>query len=213
MNRSLSQSIVRVCRRLEAKGFVAAFDGNVSARKDARTILVTARGKSKGEIAAKDVVAVWMDGTPVKKGSLPTSELPMHLAIYRERADIGGVVHAHPPYATALAASGQRLSINILPEVILSLGLVPLIPYATPSTEEVGTSLVPHLRISSGALLANHGAVTWARTVSGAYLLMEKLEHAAQIEFLARLLGGAKTLSPSNIEELLRIHPYSQKKM
>lgn len=212
MSSSLTQSIVRVCHKLEAKGFVAAFDGNVSARKDARTILVTTRGKSKGEITTKDVVGVRLDGAPVKKGLLPTSELPMHLAIYRERSEIGGVVHAHPPYATALAASGQSLSINVLPEVILSLGIVPLIPYATPSTEEVGSSLVPHLRTASGALLANHGAVTWARTVSEAYLLMEKLEHAAQIEFLARLLGGAKTLSPQLVEELLKRHPYAQKR-
>lgn len=208
----LTTSIVRVCRQLAANGFTPALDGNVSARLNAKTILVTSRGKQKGEISTKDVVPVGLDGRPLRKGPLPTTELPMHLAIYRERRDVGGVVHAHPPFATALAASGQRLTINVLPEVILSLGLVPLIPYATPSTKDLGQLLLPHVQFSGAALLANHGAVTWAKTVREAYLLMEKLEHAAQIEFLARMLGGARSLSDPQVADLLLHHPYSTKK-
>ena len=206
---SLTTSIVRVCHQLSAQGFVPALDGNVSARRDARTILVTTRGKNKGEVTAKDVVAVRLDGRLVHKGPLATSELPMHLAIYRERPVVGGVVHAHPPYATALAASGQRLTINVLPEVILALGIVPLIPYAMPSTDDLGKLLIPHVGASGAALLANHGAVTWAKTVREAYLLMEKLEHAAQVEFLARLLGGPKALSDPQVSSLLAQHPYT----
>ena len=184
-------------------------DGNVSVRKDVRTILVTAGGKSKAEITGRDVVTVGLDGKVKSRGRRPSSELPMHLAIYRARADVKAVVHAHPPYATALAASGQRLSVNVLPEVILSLGVVPLVAYATPSTADVGTLLVPHLGTANAALLANHGAVTWARTLREAYLLMEKLEHAAQIEFLARLLGGPKSLSDPQVADLMKLHPYA----
>jgi L-fuculose-phosphate aldolase len=206
---TLASDISRISRWLAQKGFVAALDGNVSARKDARSILITAGGKRKGEITARDVVEVRMDGRAVRRGARPSSELPMHLAIYRARQDVGAVVHAHPPYATALAASGQRLSVNVLPEVIISLGVVPLVPYAMPSSEEVGASLEPHLSAGHAALLANHGAVTWAPTLREAYLLMEKLEHAAQIEFLARLLGGPKALAAEQVSDLLKHHPYA----
>lgn len=209
---NLASDISRISRRLAAKGFVAALDGNISVRKDANTILITAGGKSKGEVTPRNVVTVRMDGTVVTRGKPPSSELPMHLAIYRARPDIKAVVHAHPPYATALAASGQRLSVNVLPEVILSLGVVPLVPYAMPSSEDVGAALVPHLATSHAALLANHGAVAWARTLREAYLLMEKLEHAAQIEFLARLLGGPRPLTDPQVAELLRMHPYAGRK-
>lgn len=204
---STTADIVRTSRWLAAKGFVAALDGNVSVRKDARTILVTAAGSRKADITARDVVTVGMDGSVRSRGRKPSSELPMHLAIYRARPDIRAVVHAHPPYATALAASGQRLSVNVLPEVILSLGVVPLVPYAMPSSDDVGSSLVPHLGTAHAALLANHGAVTWGRTPREAFLLMEKLEHAAQIEFLARLLGGVKTLSDEQVAQLKQRHP------
>jgi L-fuculose-phosphate aldolase len=209
---SLAVDISRISRRLADKGLVSALDGNVSVRKDAKTVLITAGGKSKGEITPRDVVTVRMDGTVVSRVKRPSSELSMHLAIYRTRPDIKAVVHAHPPYATALAASGQCLSPNVLPEVILALGVVPLVSYAMPSTEAVGAALAPHLATSHAALLANHGAVTWAQTLREAYLLMEKLEHAAQIEFLARLLGGPLPLPEVDVAELMRMHPYSRRK-
>lgn len=209
---NLASDLSRISRLLANKGLVAALDGNVSVRKDAKTILITAGGKSKGEITPRDVVTVRMDGTVVTRGKRPSSELPMHLAIYRARPDIKAVVHAHPPYATALAASGQCLSVNVLPEVILSLGVVPLVPYAMPSTEAVGATLVPYLATAHAALLANHGALTWAKSLREAYLLMEKLEHASQIEFLARLLGGPQLLTDPQVAELMRLHPYSKRK-
>ncbi|MCU0454283.1 MAG: class II aldolase/adducin family protein [Bacteroidetes bacterium] len=204
--------VVRYSRLLASNGLVAALDGNVSVRKDAKTILITAGGRSKREITTRDIVVVGLDGHVKGRGRRPSSELPMHLAIYRARPEVKAVVHAHPPYATALAASGQRMSVNVLPEVILSLGIVPLVPYAMPSSDAVGESLAAHLDSAHAALLANHGAVTWARTLREAYLLMEKLEHAAQIEFLARLLGGPQPLTDPQVAELLQMHPYAGRK-
>jgi len=202
-------SIVQVCHRLAASGFVAAFDGNVSARLDGRTILITAGNRNKGEITVEDIVDVALDGKPRQRGPVPSSELPMHLAIYRSRPDVHAVVHAHPPFATAFAVSGTQLTANVFPEVILSLGDIPLVPYATPSTEDVGKALMPFLDSSHAALLSNHGAVTWASTPDEAYWLMEKLEHTAHIEWLARSLGGVQKLPPDAVDTLKRIHPYS----
>ena len=202
-------AIVQVCHRLSASGFVAAWDGNVSARLDERTILITAGNRNKGEIVQEDIVAVGLDGMPRQKDPKPSSELPMHLAIYRSRPDVHAVVHAHPPFATAFAASGTTLTANVFPEVILSLGEVPLVPYATPSTNDVGDALGPYIHSTHAALLANHGAVTWASTPDEAYWLMEKLEHTAHIEWLARSLGGVQKLPPDAVDTLKRIHPYS----
>lgn len=198
----ISEAIVLVCHRLYAKGFVTATDGNVSARLPNGNILITPSSVNKGDVRARLLVELHPDGTPVTLDRKASTEAGMHLAIYRERPDVHSVVHAHPTYATGFAAAHIPLTPNVFPEVIVGLGDIPLAPYATPSTPDVGASLIPFLRTSDAILLANHGAVTFGATVEEAYYRMEKVEHAAHITFVARLLGGERPLDPRDVERL-----------
>lgn len=203
--------IVRACRQLAAWGFTPATDGNVSVRTDARTILITASGSSFSSISASDMVKVRLDsGLPLGKRR-PSSELPTHLALYRRSEEIGAVVHAHPRYATAFAASGTRLVPNVFPEAILDLGDVPLVRYAMPSSGQLGEMVARHASTGSAALLANHGAVTWGRTLDEAMRRMQTLEHIASIELSARALGGVRELAHEQVRELLDHHPLSSR--
>jgi L-fuculose-phosphate aldolase len=129
----------------------------------------------------------------------------MHLFIYRQRPDVQAVVHAHPPYATGFATAHVPLTACLFPEVIVGLGAIPLASYATPSTNEVSESLAPHVKTADAILLANHGVVTCGTDVQDAYFKMEKVEHAAHITFVAKVLGGEKALSTTDIDKLARI--------
>lgn len=209
-SRTLVPAIVAVCRKLAASGFVAATDGNVSARVDSRTILITRSGLSKGETRPTDVVTVKLDGTRTTRGPFPSSEVPTHIALYRASEDIRAVVHAHPPYATAFAVSGTRLTPNVFPELVIDLGDVPLVRYAMPSSDELGTLVARHAEACHGALLANHGAISWGSTLEEAFRRMEKLEHAAHIEWVARMLGGVRQLSQEQVSLLRALHPHAR---
>lgn len=192
----LRQAIVAVCRRLDDRGLVAGIDGNVSARLDERTLLVTPSGVSKGRIGAGDIVAIAPDGTPrTGERGRASSEIRMHLAIYRGRPDVAAVVHAHPPTATGFAVAGEGLVAPVLPEIILLAGSVPLVPYATPGTDALADQLHPYLADHDAFLLANHGATTVGRTLDAALHRMESLEHAARIILTARLLGNVTELT------------------
>jgi len=195
--------IVRVCRRLYDRGLVAGPDGNVSARLDDGSILVTPSGASKGEIGAADLVRVDCDGARLDAAGAPSSELRMHLRIYRRRADVRAIVHAHPPTATGFAVAGESFVAPVLPEVILQMGEVPLVPYATPGTDALADLVEPFLERHDGFLMANHGATTLGPTLETALQRMESLEHAARIILSARLLGRVNTLSAA---EVLALH-------
>jgi L-fuculose-phosphate aldolase len=184
---------------------VAATDGNLSARTAGGSILVTRSGVSKGRMTAADILDVAADGTALSGGGRPSTELAMHLAVYRLRTDAGAVVHAHPVHATAFAVAGIPLDEDLLPEVIVALGSIPLAPYATPSTPEVPASLEPLLAAHDAILLANHGALTIGATVDDACMKMEKLEHAARIMLLTRFLGGGRRLSSEEIGRLAQV--------
>jgi L-fuculose-phosphate aldolase len=194
-----------VCHRLYRHGFVAATDGNVSVRLDNGNILTTRSGVNKGDATPRDLIEVTPAGKPAGGSVRPSTELGMHLFIYRERADVMAVVHAHPPYATGFAVARQPLDRPVLPEVVVGLGSIPLAAYATPSTPEVAASLRPHVRSSCAVLLAGHGAVTWGATPEEAYFRMEKVEHAAQIIFVARMLGGERVLNTAELKKLRAI--------
>jgi L-fuculose-phosphate aldolase len=131
--------------------------------------------------------------------------MDMHLYIYQQRPDVQAVVHAHPPYATGFATAHIPLTACLFPEVIVGLGAIPLASYATPSTNEVSESLAPYVKTADAVLLANHGVVTCGTDVQDAYFRMEKVEHAAHITFVARVLGGEKPLSPADIDKLASI--------
>ncbi len=194
------RDIVTYGVRLHERGFVAATDGNVSARLGEKGFLVTPTGLPKEELR-EEVVTV-LDGGGMPVSGKPSSEWPMHLAIYRARPDVGAVVHAHPPFATALACSGHAIDRPFLSEAVVSLGTVPLVPFELPSTEELADRVAITLTDHDAVLMANHGAVTVGQDVRTAYYRMETLEQTARIFLYAELLGGGRPLPKETVEHL-----------
>lgn len=184
---------------------VTATDGNVSLRLPSGNILATRSGINKGMVTEQDLVEITPDGTQVGGSGKPSTEIAMHVYIYRQRPDANAVVHAHPTYATGFATARIPLDGCIFPEVIVGLGAIPLAAYATPSTNEVAESLAPFVENSEAILLANHGAVTFGPDVYDAYFKMEKVEHAAHITFVAKMLGGAQILTEAEVEKLRNV--------
>jgi L-fuculose-phosphate aldolase len=199
---AIAHQLVVVCRNLYDHGFVAASDGNVSSRLPNGNILATPTSLNKGRVVESDLVEVTVDGTVVHAGRAPSTELGMHLYIYRQRPDVNAVVHAHPTYATGFAAAHIPLDKPLLPEVIIGLGPIPLATFAVTSTQEVADSIAPYVQSSSAILLANHGVVTFGKDLDDAYFKMEKVEHAAHITFVARMLGGEKVLAGEQVKRL-----------
>ncbi len=200
-----ARQIVTICHRLYERGLVSATDGNVSVRMPDGSFVVTPSGLGKGLVREEDLVEIRSDGTPISGRRRPTTELGMHLFIYRERPDVAAVVHAHPPFATGFAAARRSLDLCVFPEVIVTVGAVPLAPYATPSTDEVAASIAPFVHTARAILLANHGVVTYGPTLEDAYHAMEKVEHAAHMVFVARMLGGEKALTAGELKRLQQI--------
>ncbi|MCE5334571.1 MAG: class II aldolase/adducin family protein [Desulfobacteraceae bacterium] len=190
--RNLRCEIITVCRKLEAKGLIAASDGNVSCRAGEGRILITPGGVAKGDMEAGDLVTASYEGELLEGTRKPSSEIKMHLHVYRNRPDVFAVVHAHPPMVTAFTLVGFPFNSKVLPEVWLSLGNVPTAPYATPSTDEVPQAIAPHVGRSNAILLRRHGALTFGSSVMQAYMRMEKLEHAAKIFCYASVLEDRK---------------------
>jgi len=205
------RDIVEVCKRLYQKGFVASNDGNVSVRLSDKEILATPTGMSKGEITSNQLIKVNIDGEVIEGFLKPSSELKLHLHIYKSRPDVKSVVHAHPPISTGFAVAGIALDQMAIPEVIATLGTVPLAPYATPSTEELAHTVDGYIEKCNAILLSNHGVVTVGTDVFSAYYTMERVEHSAYIIWVARSLGGEKPLSQENINKLLEIRKRSEK--
>jgi L-fuculose-phosphate aldolase len=197
-----ADEIVRVCRRLYERGLVAGSDGNVSVRVGPNAFLVTPSGMSKVDVTPNDLVIVNGEGIVSEGQRRPSSELRMHLRIYARRADVNAVVHAHPPTATAFAVAGEALMTPVLPEVILQMREVPLVPYATPGTDALADLFEPLLPDHDAFLMANHGATTIGATLDAAHQRMESLEHAARILLAARALGRVNELSAADVQAL-----------
>ena len=200
---ALKNEIVEVGRRVYERGYVASNDGNISARLDERRVVITPTGVSKGFMHARDLLVVDMDGRVISGRGTPSSETRLHLRIYKERPDVRSVCHAHPPYATGFAVAGIPLDQPLLPEVVITLGSIPLVPYETPGTEEFCLPMLPFLQGYDAFLLANHGALAVGTTVLGAYHRMETMEHAAQIAFVALQLGKTTPLTPDQVRKLV----------
>lgn len=200
----LRAEIVEVGRRLHDKGLITAAEGNVSVRIDGG-LLVTAGGVSKGFLTPDLVVETSEDGRGPAVGPRVSSEIAMHVAIYRRRPDVRAIVHAHPPAATAFAVAHIPLDQPLLAECVLLLGPVPLVPYAPPSTQALAEAVGDAFSGANAVLLANHGAVAVGETLARAHQRMETLEHVARVTLLARSLGQAKALSPEDVEGLLRL--------
>jgi L-fuculose-phosphate aldolase len=190
--RSLRLEIIKVCRRLESQGLIAASDGNVSCRAGEECILITPSGVPKGDLAPEEIAKTSMLGELLEGPIRPSNEMRMHLHVYRRRPDVIAVAHAHPPVATASTLAGFPLNSKVLPEAWLMLGKVPVAPYATPSTDEVARSIDPYVIDSRVVLLRRHGALTFGGSLMEACMRMEKLEHFAKILFYASMLEDRK---------------------
>ena len=183
MNTSIHATLIDICRRVESKGFVAATDGNISARLPKGNILATPTSLNKGFVTIDDLVELTIDGEQVSGKRKSSTEIKMHLSIYKQRPDINAVVHCHP-------------------EVIVQFGEIPLADYATPSTSELGESLQPFIQNHNAVLLANHGVVTCGKDLWEAYFAMEKVEQTAHMLFVAESLGGAYQLTKKEVSRL-----------
>lgn len=202
---SAKQKLVEICHKVYSRGFVAAYDGNISCRTSKNTVLITRSGICKGDVTTKDIVEIDLNGKVINGRQKVSTENKIHLFAYKKRNEINAVVHCHPVFATTLALSGKGFEKHYLPEVLLTLGKVPLCKYATPSTDEVPSSLEPYINHSWVMLLQNHGALALGKNLDDAYFKMEKLEHYAKILFLSKLAGKPRNLSSKNINDILMI--------
>jgi L-fuculose-phosphate aldolase len=196
---AVARRMALCCRQLAARGLIAGRDGNLSVRIGPQRVLVTPSGQIKALLTAADMVEVNLAGKPRSRGRRkPTSELDLHLRILRHRPDVRAIVHAHPPTATGFAVAGQEIPDNLLPELIFVVGPVPLVPYGSSGTPELGERVVPFLDDTrcNALLLANHGAVTMGTTLDEAWIRMESLEHSARIIAAAQRIGQPQPLRP-----------------
>jgi len=195
-------SILEIGKRMYSHGLVVATDGNLSVRISEDRILVTPTGMNKGMLSRSDLVVTNLKGERIGGSREPTSEIKMHIRAYELRDDIQAVVHAHPPYATGFAVAGIALEECVLPEIIVSIGSVPLAEYATPATEEMPRSIEEVVKHCDAFLLRNHGVMTVGRDLLEAYHKLEMVEHLAKITFIAMQLGGPRPLSVEDVKKL-----------
>jgi L-fuculose-phosphate aldolase len=202
---SLRSELVYYSKECYKNRFLAATDGNLSVRTPQNTIITTASGTCKGKITQNGLVEVDFK-FKIKNGKgSPSTELKLHRFIYRSRPDVNAVIHTHPVFATAFAASGNALDKNIFPEIFLKIGKVHLASFGCPSTEELPKSISKYVKNSKAILLSNHGLVAFGKNVEEAYYITEKVEHAAEIIFFARLLGGERELTKGQLEKLRKL--------
>lgn len=200
----LKEQICDICHKMWQLGWVAANDGNVSVKLPDGNFLATPTGISKSFITPEKIVKINADGEVIEgnPGYRPSSEIKMHLRCYKEREDVGAVVHAHPPVATGYAVAHLDMDRYNMIETVITLGSVPVTPYGTPSTYEVPEAIAPYLQEHDAMLLMNHGALTVGADLITAYYRMETLELNAKISLVAHLLGGEKEISRENIDRL-----------
>ncbi|MFQ5421391.1 MAG: class II aldolase/adducin family protein, partial [Anaerolineae bacterium] len=206
----LRHKIIKIGKLMYEKGFVAASDGNISARLGPGRILITPSGLHKGLMEPEQLLVVDEDGRPLgprthaNRHLKPTSELPMHLEVYRQRADVTAVVHAHPPSTVALTIAGVPLADCLLPEVIVMLGLIPTTAYATPSSTENVRAIRDFIRRHDAIVLQRHGSLTVGDSVLQAFMRLETGEQNARIAFMLAQLGARNPLPPDEVEKLLQ---------
>lgn len=199
---TVRQQIVEAGVRLCQRGYLSGTDGNISVRLDDDRIMVTPSGLPKGRMAPDELVIVDLRGKHLQGTLKPSSELAMHLKVYNSRPDIGACVHSHAPYCTAFAVAGIALAEDILPEVVVFVGGIPLTDYAPPGTEAVALSLEPFLETNNAFLLRNHGLLTIGKTIDEAANRHETVEHFARIVHLARQLGNVEAIPSEDFQRL-----------
>ncbi len=197
--------MIEVGRRVHSRGWISSTDGNFSVKMDDNRILTTPTGVHKGYLTVDDLIVVDMEGKKISGSRNPSSELAMHLTSYRQRPDVGAVVHAHPTFCIAFSVSGIQLAQCLLPEVVFTLGGIPTANYAPPTTEEVPRSIEGPIKDFDAIILERHGSLTVGKDIFGAYNTLERMEHVAEITFYARQLGSPRPLTSAQVDELVRI--------
>lgn len=198
--------ICEIGRRMYNKNFVAANDGNISAKCSPNTFWTTPTGVSKGFMTPEMMVKMDLQGNILSGDYKPSSEVKMHLRVYKENPEVNAVVHAHPPVGTSFAIAGISLDKPVSPEAVVLLGTVPVASYATPGTEEVPESIAPFCKTHNAVLLANHGALTWGRDLIEAYFRMESVEHyATMLMYSTQIIKQANELTTKQISDLIEI--------
>ncbi len=203
----IKKQICDIGKRIYDRGMVAANDGNISVKISDNEFLCTPTGVSKGFMTPEYICKVDADGNVIQanKGFKPSSEIKMHMRVYKERPDVQAVVHAHPIYATSFAIAGIPLTQPIMPEAVIALGCVPIAEYGTPSTHEIPDAVSKYLQYYDAVLLENHGALAYSDSLLAAYHKMESLEFYAELLFLSKQLGGPQELSKERVEKLYEI--------
>lgn len=199
------KGIIAAGRRLAERGMIAGTDGNISVRLETNRVLVTPSGRNKELLEADDLVVVDMMGNKVEGELAASSELEMHLFVYRARSEVTACVHAHPPFATAHAVAGVELPYDVLPEAVVAGGPIALTEFAPPGTSAVARSLEAFVCGHNAFLLRNHGLLTVGRDLEEAYNRHETVEHCAKILHLARQLGGITHLPEAEVERLNKL--------
>lgn len=197
------RDICAVGRWIYERGYVASTDGNISVRLDSRRILTSPTCLSKGMMTPEDLVIIDSEGAKLNGRRNPSSELGMHLLIYRRRPDVHAICHAHPPTATGYAAAGIPLNRAMLAELVVTLGCVPVARYGTPGTPELAAGIEPLVQNHDAILMANHGVVTYGPDLLTAFFRMETAEHSARVGLVSRLLGKQVLLSREEVDKLL----------
>jgi L-fuculose-phosphate aldolase len=203
--RGLRGQLASTAQALHQRGWVANHDGNASARLGPDRFLVTPTATSKADVDERNLLEVDGSGKRVAGNGRPFGEIGLHLAVYTARPDVAAVVHAHPPYATALACSGAALLERpFIAEAVVSLGpTIPTVPFAVPgpaAAEALSRFAADH----DAVLIANHGAIAWGADLEQAYLRLELVEHLARIATLAQSTGGIRPLPESALGPLLQ---------
>ncbi len=201
----LKEQICEIGRRLYNRGFAAANDGNITIRLNDKEVLCTPTLVSKGFMKPEDICKVDYNGKQLAGTRKRTSEVLLHLAVYKERPDVQAVVHCHPPYATAFAVAREPIPKCVLPEVEVFLGEVPMADYATPGTQQFAETILPFLKDCNTIILANHGTVTFGPDLEKAYFNSEIIDAYCKILLLARQLGPIHYFNEQETRELLDI--------
>lgn len=203
----LKKLFVEIGKRIWERNYVAANDGNLSVRISENEILTTPTGISKGFMNTDMIIKVDLEGKVISGNPnyRPSSEVKMHIDVYKERPDIKSVVHAHPPFATSFAVAGIPLDKCVLPEAIIVIGAVPIAKYGLPSTDELPDMIRPHIKTSDAILLENHGALTLGKDLLNAYHKMETLEHTANIVWKAMQLGSMNVINEGERDRLMTL--------
>ena len=194
--------MVKYSHLVHRERLVTATDGNLSIRLDDKRILITPSSLRKEDMTLEAPVVIDYGGEVISGDRRASSEKKIHLKVYQERDDVHAVIHAHPTYSIALTVAGAPLDTCLLPEIVVSLGAVPVAPYATPSTEDLPASIEPFVKRSDVIMLERHGSLTMGKDLGTAFKLLEKLEQAAQISYLAMAIGGPVQFPPEELERL-----------